>query len=253
MKRTQRKDLTFMQLNLGVFIFLFGQWKSRQANKDGSQSQKLGNWTVVLTGGFREGLGSLHPNGLFHTVFYRAAILIQFYFDLCNCYAAQAQHCPIYIGLKIMLVDSSLNEIKLPLQFISRSYMSHAVLCPSWVLHLISPLVTQVSFLYPPHHVFNLHYYSCNLSLSNFTFTIFFRFSHMKSQHLSFWSALDFQMWYHSWHSEWRWRVVHFSRTYTWIKSVSFIVNEQMTNGFTPIVSWVKVAIPHQTTKGLKA
>lgn len=117
------KILPSCSLTWVFFIFLFGQWKSRQANKDGSQSRKLGNWTVVLIGGFREGLGSIHPNGLLHTVFYRAAILIQFYFDLCNCYAAQAQHWPIYIGLKMMLVDSSLNGIKLPLQFISRSYM----------------------------------------------------------------------------------------------------------------------------------
>lgn len=32
--------------------FKFGQWKSTQANKDGSQSPNLGNWTVILCGGF---------------------------------------------------------------------------------------------------------------------------------------------------------------------------------------------------------
>lgn len=69
-----------------------------------------------------KGLERLHPYGLLHTVFHRAAILIQFYFDLCNCCAAQARLYLVYSGLKIMLVDSSLKEIKLPLQFISKPY-----------------------------------------------------------------------------------------------------------------------------------
>lgn len=57
----------------------------------------------------------------------KAAILIQFYFDLCNCWAARAQHALVYICLKITLVASSAKERKLPLQFISCSFMTHSL------------------------------------------------------------------------------------------------------------------------------
>lgn len=85
-----------------LFLFFkFGQWKSTQANKDGSQSPNLGNWTVILCGGFMEKNWRVYiPLEYFTQSFTKAAILIQFYFDLCNCSTAQAQHGLVYIFLK---------------------------------------------------------------------------------------------------------------------------------------------------------
>lgn len=119
-----------MQLNLvnrAVFILRVGQWKSTQANKDGSQSPNLGNWTVILFGDSWKNWRVYIPLEYFTQSFTNAAILIQFYFDLCNCWVARAQHALVHICLKIMLVDSSAMERKLPLQFISSSFMTHSL------------------------------------------------------------------------------------------------------------------------------
>lgn len=112
---------------LTVFILRIGQWKSTQANKDGSQSPNLGNWTVILLGDSWKNWRVYIPPEYFTQSFTNAAILIQLYFDLCKCWVARAQHALVHICLKIMLVDSSAMERKLPLQFISSSFMTHSL------------------------------------------------------------------------------------------------------------------------------
>lgn len=120
----KKENLGFMQLNLGFFFlsFYLDNEKVDKLTKMDHAAKNMGIelWSTLEDS--EKGLERLHPYGLLHRVFHRAAILIQFYFDLCNCCAARAWLYIVYSGLKIMLVDSSLKEIKLPLQFISKPY-----------------------------------------------------------------------------------------------------------------------------------
>lgn len=92
--------LSFMQLNLGHFLsFCLDNERVDKLTKMDHRAKKPGNWTVAL-GSSEKGLERLHPQGLLHTVFHGATILIQFYFDLCNRRAACAQLYVAHTGFK---------------------------------------------------------------------------------------------------------------------------------------------------------
>lgn len=129
--------LNVMQLNLGhFFIFLFGQWKSRQANKDGSQSQKTRELNCGHVGEFRKRTGAFtslrtpsHSLSQGHNI---DSILL--WFMLAPCRRGPALPWPPLL-LKITLKGSSQRGgIRLPLQLISEPYMQYSFKSPLWAL-----------------------------------------------------------------------------------------------------------------------